>query len=322
MFKWTRASVRKKATVMSNLIRTCTRIQPRYAKFKGLTAAEIARRLDGLDSTSVRTAQKYVRAWQIYRFPFLLPRFVYPWLGLCSREDYKNGLNMLAAMQAAQQRYFMDSAYADVSALYYHHGLRGLPAPVLQYAKGKLFVDAGAYLGDSTLCFLDYSPGRVIAFEPSPSNQRLFRETMARSHIPSGQVELIPKGLSDQEGEILFFDTQDGMNSLNTGGNIRSELTTLDAHTRNGDLPVGVIKADLEGMGLSMLRGALETIQRDLPILTLSIYHNQDELFGIYELLRTLNLDYIYSLEMLCLPWNIDDLTLIGIPQKALACSP
>lgn len=53
-----------------------------------------------------------------------------------------------------------------------------------------------------------------------------------------------------------------------------------------------MIKADVEGMGLKVLNGAEKIIRRDRPLLSLSIYHNEEEFTGIYRTLRSWDLGY------------------------------
>jgi hypothetical protein len=52
-------------------------------------------------------------------------------------------------------------------------------------------------------------------------------------------------------------------------------LTTVDKEAERLKLTVGLIKADIEGTKLPMLIGALRTIQRDRPVLSLTIYHGE-----------------------------------------------
>ena len=94
-------------------------------------------------------------------------------------------------------------------------------------------------------------------------------------------------------------------------------MTTLDDFVRDIPKPVGLIKADVEGMGLELVEGSLETIKKDLPILSLCIYHNKEEFFGIYELLKSLDLNYEFKLESLCAPWKNNELTLLALPKLA-----
>lgn len=92
-------------------------------------------------------------------------------------------------------------------------------------------------------------------------------------------------------------------------------MVPLDQYVREQRLgPVGLIKADVEGMGLELLKGALETIRRDRPILSLCIYHNREEFLGTYDMLRSLNLPYSYKVVSYCLPWQNNELVLLAHP--------
>ena len=74
--------------------------------------------------------------------------------------------------------------------------------------------------------------------------------------------------------------------------------------------------ADIEGMGLEMLLGAERVIRANRPVLCLCIYHNKDELFGIYQTLKDWNLDYHFMARMLVMPITFGELTLIAWPGE------
>ena len=45
-------------------------------------------------------------------------------------------------------------------------------------------------------------------------------------------------------------------------------------------------------MGLKFLKGAEATVRRDRPLLSLSIYHNEEEFSGIFRLIKEWNIGY------------------------------
>ena len=93
-------------------------------------------------------------------------------------------------------------------------------------------------------------------------------------------LTLIPR-LLEKGYEIHYVGSENGM-----------ELRTLDELSSGCSAPFGVLKADIEGAGLHFLKGARKTICRDRPLLSLSIYHNEEEFAGIYQTLRSWDLDY------------------------------
>ena len=138
---------------------------------------------------------------------------------------------------------------------------------------------------------------------------------MDKNHIPENIYELVPAGLASQKGEICFSDSGSSANSLYEKGETKAELVTLDEFVRERKANIGVIKADLEGMGLDMLKGAKETLVKCRPVLSLSIYHNEEELFGTYPLLKEWLPDYHFYIRSLSLPSLMGEVSLLGYPK-------
>ena len=200
-------------------------------------------------------------------------------------------------------------------SLVYHNGLTMVPESVKEYIRNKDFIDAGAYNGDSSIVFLQYSPRKIYAFEPSAVNAEKYRRTMKKNRVPEEKFDLLEKGLSDVSDTIHVFDSGridfSCLESSSSGEQI--ELIPLDSFCGNRS-DIGLIKADLEGMGLKMLRGAVKTIRRSRPLLLLSIYHNPEELFGIYRTLREMDLHYTFRIRSLKVPYA--EITLIAYPEE------
>lgn len=195
---------------------------------------------------------------------------------------------------------------------FYHHGLKFIDSAVKEYIKDKVFIDSGAFIGDSAFAFAQYAPKKILAFEPSEENCCILRKNLEKEKI--GCVEIIQKGVSDVPGELLLAENA-SRTALNESGKQRIEVVTIDGFLQNNLYGrIGVIKADLEGMGLKMVQGAIETIKRDRPVLLLAIYHNQDEFMGIYKLLKEELPDYQYRIDALS---GLCEVTLLAWPGEA-----
>lgn len=288
-------------------------------EFRDVPKEEIDAALDGLDEVSKRVFWAFLsRAF----FPTMkntpgifdrTPRHFFTASGLSSEEECRKWDELLKEEASLKAKYLTHPTPSDFTFTL-RHGLPLLPDAALSFIRGKIFVDGGAFVGDSSLVFLHYAPGEVWAFEPSPNNQRLFLDTMRHNHIPMERIKLIPKGLSDKTGEIRFQDTAGSDCSLTANGTTVAQLTPLDALT--GDVKIGFIKTDLEGMGLTMLRGAVETLRRDRPVLSLAIYHNKEEMLGTYAFLKSLQLGYRYRMLQLSPPWEWHELCLLAWPEE------
>ena len=134
-------------------------------------------------------------------------------------------------------------------------------------APGMTFVDAGSNKGDYALIAARVmkDQGRVLAFEPAPDNCRWVRASIELNGYRS--ISLFELALSDAEGRVpLYLGEWSGWHSLvrreRPQRSIEVEARTLDAVLAETDDPgVDVIKIDVEGAELAVLRGAERTLR-------------------------------------------------------------
>jgi FkbM family methyltransferase len=124
------------------------------------------------------------------------------------------------------------------------------------------FFDVGANVGTYTLWASQFisEAGRIVAFEPDPTNHARFRTQLALNHLEWIRVEDL--ALYDSEGVLRFSREKDGLNHVvvdptESERTIEIRSTTLDAYCeREGIAQVDFIKLDVEGAEASVLRGA------------------------------------------------------------------
>lgn len=156
-----------------------------------------------------------------------------------------------------------------------------------------VFLDVGANQGEFTVYGGGIATaGRVLAFEPMLANLEKLRNNVAINHF--GNVSIFPVALGEKEGKgNLFTDptkafSERGANS-GIGSLIQSEtrsspigettILTLDLVCEQENLSrVDLIKIDVEGGELAVLKGALATLQKFRPQLLVEL--NQDALRG------------------------------------------
>lgn len=129
---------------------------------------------------------------------------------------------------------------------------------------GRTFVDVGAHIGSVLGEVLRHSPGPVIAFEAIPTKAA----HLARK-FPGVTIHNV--ALLDKTGETSFFidNAQSGYSSLAGGAGdvteIRVPLARMDDLIPDAD--VDVIKIDVEGAELGVLRGAEALVKRCRPVI-------------------------------------------------------
>ena len=76
---------------------------------------------------------------------------------------------------------------------------------------------------------------------------------------------------------------------------------------------------DVEGYGMPVIKGAIETIKRDRPVLVLGVYHNSEELFGIKPYLEANLENYVYEFKLQhFLKEDFDEMILFGYPKEII----
>jgi FkbM family methyltransferase len=155
--------------------------------------------------------------------------------------------------------------------------------------EGSVFVDCGANVGYfSVLAHGIVGPsGRVIAIEANPVTFRLLQRNLQRN----GMKEAINCALATSSGEITLYmpATGDVYSSLRTGGlvvgdNIQSFKVagmTLDEIVASlGLRSVDLIKIDIEGGELDVLRSAAEVVAKCRPVIICEYGTNTWPAFG------------------------------------------
>jgi FkbM family methyltransferase len=148
-------------------------------------------------------------------------------------------------------------------------------------APGATFVDVGANKGDFSVlaATLVGDAGRVLAFEPEPENCRWIERTLALNERRN--VRLFPLALGDRDGEaVLQLSRQSGAHTLVPGlpgraeGELRVPTRTLDGLLAELGTPrVDVLKLDVEGFELPVLRGASRTLASNPALVLLLDLH-------------------------------------------------
>lgn len=226
----------------------------------------------------------------------------------------------------SRQEYVANIAWrlhADVDLLgkplcdqqYFPHGLFELTAR-------EFFVDVGAYDGDTLQQFLALRGEnfrRVLALEPDPDNFR--RLTAFHSTLPASlqsKIELRPIAVGGQTCRLPFRAGDGVQSAVDAQGSVEVECARLD-DLLAGSQPT-YIKMDVEGAELDALNGARHSIERDLPILVICVYHRPDHLWRIPLLIQSFSIKYrLFLRPHAAEGW---DLVCYAIPAERLATQP
>jgi FkbM family methyltransferase len=168
---------------------------------------------------------------------------------------------------------------------------------------GDVVIDGGACWGDTALYFADRvgPEGRVYAFEFSPDSLGVLQGNLRLNEQLAERVEIVPEALWDRVGESIAFGELGQLTSLTAprtdANDGRVVTTTLDEWVeRAGIERVDLIKLDVEGAELRVLKGAERTIRRERPTLAVCVYHDDADLVDIPGYLADLDVGYRFFL--------------------------
>jgi FkbM family methyltransferase len=175
---------------------------------------------------------------------------------------------------------------------------------------GNLVFDIGGHIGLYAVAFgkLVGKSGRVYSFEPTPSTNRILRQTIALNNLDQ-TVSVQNKAVSAADGETYFYisdDLTDNSNSLvnfeksRTVKGVKVSLTSVDSFAQQLQAKVDFIKIDTEGAELDALRGARNTMLKDRPICILALHPHQivskgDSLAEIWDIISSYDYEVSFN---------------------------
>ena len=143
---------------------------------------------------------------------------------------------------------------------------------------GTTVIDVGTNIGETLLNFAKINTeGRNIGFEPVPHLYEIAKRNIALNEFKN--IELVNKGLSSTYEVLSFHDVSEN----NSGGTFLTRENNSDANRsveavrldefvkRNGIDNISLIKIDVEGFEMEVLKGASATLHSFKPVLFVEI---------------------------------------------------
>lgn len=142
---------------------------------------------------------------------------------------------------------------------------------------GDTMLDIGANAGYFTLLAAQRvgPQGTVIAFEPMPSVNAILRKNIELNSL--AQVQVRTEALYCEDGVMSFNEgpaDHCGISSLRAIDRVSNTIRVVTARGDNvlaADLPIALIKIDIEGAELHALQGLEQTLKRHTPDLIVEV---------------------------------------------------
>lgn len=175
----------------------------------------------------------------------------------------------------------------------------------------EVVVDLGAYTGDTVKSYIrNYGEDcyrRIYCYEITPDSFGKLQKNLAGLH----DIELRLKGVADMPGRLSLSPNEyASANRLLPDSEGEVEVTTLDLDIEE---PVTLIKADIEGMEQRALAGARGHILNDHPKLLISVYHSNEDLWRIPQIIHEISRDYRFYLRYRGSPIYPTEISLLAV---------
>ena len=165
------------------------------------------------------------------------------------------------------------------------YGFSGL----VRFGSDEVYVDAGAFDGDSVRMFIDHVHGayeRILAFEPDPQTF----ERLSRNLKSVARVEPLNYGLHRAKKVLRFHNDGSRGAIIADDGEYQINVTGLDEILDGARATF--IKMNIEGAEIDALWGSAKTIRRWRPRLAISAYHRPSDLWQVPFTFREIHPDY------------------------------
>lgn len=174
-----------------------------------------------------------------------------------------------------------------------------------EYNPNEVYVDCGAYVGDSLERFIWAKDGvfrKIIAFEPDADNCKAMKKRVKRLreewNLKEDKVEIFSCAVG-RINKVLYVDRYENNNGF--GSKMQEEQNcnmegvdqiALDEFVKE---PYTFLKADIESYEYDMILGAQKGIRKYSPKLAICIYHNAVDYYQIPLLIHTINPGYHFA---------------------------
>lgn len=164
---------------------------------------------------------------------------------------------------------------------------------VIPKCDNQVFVDVGAYIGDTTLDYIKIYNNykKIYCYEITNYTMAILKNNLSEYK----NIVYKNKAVSC-ENSIMYLKNSlvnSSANQVDNNGEIEIETVSLDNDILE---KIDMIKMDIEGSEYNALIGAKNHIINDNPILLISVYHNNEDLWKLPKLIYEYNNNYNFYL--------------------------
>lgn len=215
------------------------------------------------------------------------------------QNEFYNNISKISSTAFMYKSYVLPENYFDPIVFYYRYGYELFHS--VEKIKNGDIIDAGAYIGDSTLLFSEMTCKKVFAFEALEKNCEKIKKTIDLNHVSN--IEIINEAVGKvtcyadiEENEISNWSTMKPYKSRKYESKKNISVRSLDDFVTENRISVALIKLHIEGMEFDAIQGAEKTLRTQRPTLLIHIHHTPNDFWRIKPYIESLNLGYQFTI--------------------------
>lgn len=146
-----------------------------------------------------------------------------------------------------------------------------------------VFIDCGAYDGDTIRAFLAHQRGRfghIYAFEPDAHNCARLRSYVASLGTDQERIHVFNAGVGERRARLRFDQAGNMSSSFRAAGSAEVNVLPIDEVVQEAGAIV-YLKFDVEGAEWEALKGCAKLLEHARPLMAISLYHRPDDLWQL-----------------------------------------
>lgn len=175
----------------------------------------------------------------------------------------------------------------------------------------EVWVDLGAWIGDSTQNYINtYGKyQRIYCYEIDESSMEEMKKNLGRY----SNIVYCNKGAGAENCKKYFVKSADTSSNriVDSPTEKEVEIVRLDDDIQE---KVTMIKMDIEGSEQKALAGCIRHIQEESPKLLICVYHNNEDIYRIPQMIMEMNPRYRLYLRSNGMQWGPAEIVLLAIP--------
>ncbi len=201
---------------------------------------------------------------------------------------------------------------------YLHNMDQGILPPSAYYDTNKIYsyIDLGAYNGDTLKSALEIHPNlsSAVAMEPDEKN---FSKLFSYAQTLDINVKAFNNAAWNTQCEMTLhmgFGKNTTLGDISDGLQKKKEKIIKALPPDDTSDKADLIKYDVEGSEYEALEGSKRLISSFTPVLVVSMYHNNDDLFRLPELIKSFSSYKLYISRKPCIPaWETE---IVAVHEK------